>query len=110
MPFDGIPGLDLYDCATELEKTYTETDFNVQWRWEWECRSMEPFEKSVASMDANAAFAQSHAAPAENESFRSDKYHYIAEIGGNVWDVDLTAFGRPDDVKVTYIITRAPRS
>jgi len=106
--FPDFPGPELYGCETVVDETYNETAANVQWRWEFECRSPEPFEKTVASMNGHSAFEHPVDRPAEEPSYRSDNHHYIASINGNVWDVDLTAKGRPDKLKVTYIVTRAP--
>ena len=104
---EGMPEVPLLGCETLLDYTVNETDFDTQWTWEFECRSAEPFFKSVDAMNAASGWTHTVDAPGGNPDYLTDKHHYIADVGGVAFDVDLSAMGEPSDLEVTYIVTLA---
>lgn len=103
----GMPELPLFGCSELVDFTQNETDFDTQWVWEFECRTADPFFKSVESMNNAAGFTHTVDAPSGNPDYLSDKHHYIADYNGVAWDVDLSASGAPDELEVTYVVTLA---
>ena len=104
---DGMPEVPLLGCETLLNYTVNETDFDTQWTWEFECRSAEPFFKTVEAMNAASGWTHTVDAPGGNPDYLTDKHHYIADLGGVAFDVDLSAMGEPSELEVTYIVTLA---
>jgi hypothetical protein len=102
-----MPELPLFGCSELVDFTQNETDFDTQWVWEFECRTADPFFKSVESMNNAAGFTHTVDAPSGNPDYLSDKHHYIADYNGVAWDVDLSASGAPDELEVTYVVTLA---
>ena len=104
---EGMPEVPLLGCETLLNYTVNETDFDTQWTWEFECRSAEPFFKTVEAMNAASGWTHTVDAPGGNPDYLTDKHHYIADFGGVALDVDLSAMGEPSELEVTYIVTLA---
>lgn len=101
-PVDGI----LIACDELVEYTPSETEFDVQWRWEFECRDREPFDKTVAGLDGVGWLTHTQSQQLGNESYVTDKHHWIGEQGGVV-DVDLTLTGSDGDYEMVYLVTLA---
>lgn len=102
---EGMPELPLEGCGELVEAETTETDFDTQWRFEFACTSRDAFDASVAALDAAGTLAHTVNSVLGNDSYLSDKHHFIGEVGGQVLDVDLTLTGDPDDVEVVYLVT-----
>lgn len=101
MPLDGI----MLACDTVVDYKVTSSDFDVQWRWEFECRSREPFDRTVAGLGSVAWLTQTQAQILGTDAYVTDKYHWIGEQG-NVVDVDLTLKGRDGDFEMVYLVTK----
>ena len=102
---EGMPELPLEGCGELVESEVTETDFDTQWSFEFACTSRDAFDASVAALDAAGTLAHTVNSVLGNDSYLSDKHHFIGEVGGQVLDVDLTLTGDPDDVEVVYLVT-----
>lgn len=103
----GMPEVPLLGCAELVDFSQNETDFDTQWRWEFECRSADPFLRTVEAMNAGGGWTHTVDAPGGNPDYYTDKHHYIADLDGVAFDVDLAAMGEPTELEVTYIVTLA---
>lgn len=101
----GMPAVDLIGCDTLEDYSVNETEFDTQWVWKFECRSVDPFTKTVESINARSEWTQTMSISSGNESYLGENYHYISEVGGKVADVDLAAKGKPEKARITYKIT-----
>lgn len=102
--FPDFPGPALLGCATLLDHVVEENDYSKQWRWEYECRSADPFDRTVEAMNSSG-FIHNLDAAGSDRSYRTDNHHYVGDPDGSTWDVDLKAFGPTDELEVTYTVT-----
>jgi len=103
----GMPDVTLYGCEEQLDYAVTETEFDTQWIWEFECRTPDPFWRTVDGLAADSAWTNTVDQRSGNDDFLTENLHYIADIGGVAGDVDLKAFGDAAELEVTYRITLA---
>ncbi|WP_341579834.1 hypothetical protein [Microbacterium schleiferi] len=104
---EGMPDVTLYGCEEQLDYAVNETEFDTQWVWEFECRTPDPFWRTVDGLSANPAWTNTSDQRSGNDDFLTEALHYIADIGGVAGDVDLKAFGDAAELEVTYTVTLA---
>ncbi|GAA2953744.1 hypothetical protein [Microbacterium schleiferi] len=104
---EGMPEVALYGCEDQLDYSVNETEFDTQWVWEFECRTPDPFWRTVDGLSADPAWTNTSDQRSGNDDFLTETLHYIADIGGVAGDVDLKAFGDAAELEVTYTVTLA---
>ena len=100
-------GIQLIGCTELLEHTTEESPKDgKQWRWKYQCRSREPFDRTVTAMNASG-YVHNVDQAGGRPDYLIANHHYVGEHNGRTWDVDLKAFGKVGELKVTYLVTRA---
>ena len=102
---DGMPTLPLEPCDELVDSEVSETEFDLQWSFEYVCTSRDPFDASVAALDALGTLEHPVNSQLGNESYIRDSHHFIGAWEGRVLDVNLALAGSPDDLEMTYLVT-----
>lgn len=102
---DGMPELPLEGCGELVDSEVSETGVDTQWSFTFECAARDAFDATVAALDALGTLAHPQAAVLGNDTYLSDRHHFIGDWDGQVLDVDLALTGAPDELEYVYLVT-----